>query len=225
MLRVICFHCPEGVPRPFAGQKKIGELVSDSFGSKAQVEYEKGRPFVSGADGERRIIHPEYRESFCLEREGELWKLCKKGTSVELISEGKAYLSVAHSGKMAVCALSNQPVGIDVEPVSRTPRMLRKSFSEEEQEYCRIHESESLPPELVIFTRKEAIMKGSCQTTFRTYRELNLVKNGALRPEEAGLQLRSFLTDGYLISVASQTSLQIVEKKIFFLDTEKIGRG
>ncbi len=214
MLRVVCFRCPGEIPRPFAVRPEILELVRASFGPEAYVAYDSGRPVVRGADGEERTLL--VAESFFPAPEGALWKLCKNPGPVALSRSGtEAHLSVAHSGGMAVCALSSLPVGVDVEPANRKTRGLRRSFSEEEQVYCRLHEGEIPPPELVIFTRKEAVMKGSGQATFRTYRALKLAENRALRPEEAGLRLCSFLVGDYLVSVAAQTSLQIVEKKFF----------
>ena len=224
MLRVICFRCEGGIPRPFAAQDEVLKLVRASFGPGAYVEYESRRPVVRGADGGERMLRVE--EHFSLSPQGTLWKLCKTPGPAALRCGGTgAYLSVAHSGEMAVCALSDRPVGVDVEPADRAVTALRRSFSEEEREYCRLHEGEYPSPELVIFTRKEAVMKGSGRATFRAYRALKLAENGALRPEEAGLKLLSFLTEGYLVSVAARTSLQTVEKKIFSPSAEKIGRG
>lgn len=224
MLRVVCFHCADEIPRPFAARPEILELARASFGPEAHVVYENRRPVVRGADGGERALRVE--ESFSLSPGDVLWKLCKNPGPVTLRFRGTgAYLSVAHSGAMAVCALSSLPVGVDVEPMNRETRELRRSFSEEEQAYCRLHEGECPCPELVIFTRKEAVMKGSGQATFCTYRALKLAENGALRQEEKGLRLCSFLVGEYLVSVAARTSLQTVEKKIFSPSTEKIGKG
>ena len=152
MLRVVCFHCADEIPRPFAARPEILELARASFGPEAHVVYENGRPVVRGADGGERALRVE--ESFSLSPGDVLWKLCKNPGPVTLRFRGTwAYLSVAHSGAMAVCALSSLPVGVDVEPMNRETRELRRSFSEEEQAYCRLHEGERPCPELVIFTR------------------------------------------------------------------------
>ena len=84
--------------------------------------------------------------------------------------EGKPYLmdsdyhfSLSHSGSFAACALSDAPVGIDLERrVRMRDALLRRSFSPEEQALIREHADPSL-----LFTRlwtgKESCVKATGQ--------------------------------------------------------------
>lgn len=84
---------------------------------------------------------------------------------------GKPYLkghenihfNISHCDGWVVCALSDRPVGIDVEKVGTTsPRMAQKMLTEKEQEYLRQYEGRAFDYAAVFYrfwTLKESYLK------------------------------------------------------------------
>lgn len=80
-------------------------------------------------------------------------------------TEGDLYFNISHSGRIALCALSDRPIGVDIEP-------LRKSFTEKEEGIARRFFTEEEQRLLAasfdkgeiftkIWVRKEALVKKS----------------------------------------------------------------
>ena len=94
-------------------------------------------------------------------------------------SDGKPYLlgtkvhfSLSHSGSFAACALSDHPVGLDLEQRGRMSEpLLRRSFSPEEQSLVRAAED----PDLLftrLWTGKESFVKATGQGVLSPLREI-----------------------------------------------------
>lgn len=76
-----------------------------------------------------------------------------------IIGHPDIYFNFSHSGNIALCALSNQPVGADVETLRKiTPSLIRFTMNDNEQ--TQIHSSANPTIQFLFFwTRKEALLK------------------------------------------------------------------
>lgn len=109
-----------------------------------------------------------------------------------------AKISLSHSGDIAVCAISSNDVGIDIEKVKEiTPRQKYKFFTKEETDYVNSLESDINIRFLEVWTRKEALFK-CCGLSL-----LELSKTSVLG-ENKEFSLKTELSDGYIISVCEQ---------------------
>ena len=70
------------------------------------------------------------------------------------------HFSLSHSENMAVCVISDKPVGIDVEKIRPVnPEVAKKCFTEKEQEYVFSDKSKTRARFFEIWTKKEAYIK------------------------------------------------------------------
>lgn len=112
--------------------------------------------------------------AFGLEKEGFCYEELEIATTPEgkpyLISHPDVYFSLSHSGEYAVCVISNQNVGVDVENKQRKlllegnreklMSVARMSFSEAEYEaFVSSSDEEQIENFLKLWTRKEAVSK------------------------------------------------------------------
>ena len=94
--------------------------------------------------------------------------LCEEGIKATLesdssgrpyLSGAELYVSIAHSGEMAICAISENPVGIDVERIKPINlKLINKVCTEREKAYVEKAQDPSLSF-LEIWTAKEAYFK------------------------------------------------------------------
>ena len=90
--------------------------------------------------------------------------LCSDGRGAPILEGTGLFVSIAHSGNYAVCALSDTPVGIDIEEVRpMCGRVATGTFSVRENEYLDADgyelSGESLVRFFEIWTAKEAYAK------------------------------------------------------------------
>lgn len=95
--------------------------------------------------------------------------LCRYGISPEKVctdSNGKPvvdgiYFNLSHSGEMVVCAVSEKPVGCDIEQIKDAPkRVAERSFSTAEKEHLKQFSGEAYNREFFrIWTKKESYLK------------------------------------------------------------------
>lgn len=70
------------------------------------------------------------------------------------------HFSLSHSGSLAVCAVSDQPVGIDVEKIKPVNfRVVEKWFTEQERQYIFSDAQKTEERFFEIWTKKEAYVK------------------------------------------------------------------
>lgn len=127
----------------------------------------------------------------------------KKDFSFKRKENGKiitdfCYLSLSHSSDMSVCAISDMPVGVDIEKIKPIKeRKKYRFFTDEENEYVN---SSSLPQIsfLEIWTRKEAYLK--CAEVKSA--ELS---NISVKADFNGFSFKTEKEDGYIISVCQKT--------------------
>ena len=75
------------------------------------------------------------------------------------LTELNAYISLSHSGRLAVCAISENEIGVDIQTVRRADmRVARRFFSEEENELIR-GASDKDRAFFEIWVKKEAYVK------------------------------------------------------------------
>lgn len=69
--------------------------------------------------------------------------------------------NLSHSGDIVICAVSEKPVGCDIEQLKDAPKQVaERSFTEEEKEYLRQFSEEEYNREFFrIWTRKESYLK------------------------------------------------------------------
>ena len=99
------------------------------------------------------------------------------------------HFSLSHSGNLAVCAVSDQPVGIDVEEMRPVDyRVAEKMFTQEEREYVFLTTRRKQQRFFEIWTKKEAYVKrlGKSISDFPNF---NVHKN----PEVYTLQNKKYI--------------------------------
>ena len=117
-----------------------------------------------------------------------------------LLESGELFFSLSHSGTMAVCAASQNPIGVDVEEVREIrAEPLMRFLHEEEQEMIQAAEDRNFAF-LKIWTRNESFGKRSGEGIGRSLKEESLV---SLHPSDS-VFFQEFLADGHLITVCSQ---------------------
>ncbi|MBQ7386362.1 MAG: 4'-phosphopantetheinyl transferase superfamily protein [Ruminococcus sp.] len=120
------------------------------------------------------------------------------GKPVAEVKGNEVFVSLTHSGNFVACALSNTPVGIDLE-VKRdfNPRVL-KALCDAEREFVAKSKDEAIAF-LKIWTAKEAYLKmtGEGLAGFSKAEVLPLVKNG----KWDGLILKSNQTEDYTLTI------------------------
>lgn len=77
-----------------------------------------------------------------------------------LIGENRPHFSLSHSGQWAVCAVSDAPVGVDIDTARCTMRVARRFFSPEEAAYLEFLDGSTQKDALArLWTAKEAYLK------------------------------------------------------------------
>lgn len=112
------------------------------------------------------------------------------------------YFNISHSGDYAVCAVSDVPVGIDIERISGFKKRERYMlFSPEESEF--VNECESEKRFFTLWTMKEAYIK-AIGGTLMDAGKITLVKDGRPSAEYKGYLLKTEYRDGYALTVCEK---------------------
>ncbi len=97
----------------------------------------------------------------------------RRDTNGKPYAEGlDIHFSLSHSGNLAVCAISDKPVGIDVEKVrSVNMHVAEKMFTQKEQYYISSEKRKTQQRFFEIWTKKEAYVKrlGTGITDFQSF--------------------------------------------------------
>ena len=127
-----------------ADRKRISELVLPEEKERSVAAVLLSRRALAEQSGQ-----PESAIHLSWDEEG---KPCAAGTEL--------CFSVSHSGPYVVCAVAEKPIGVDIEPLRRiSPKMMRRSCTEEELGYIRIGDSGADRRFLEVWTAKEALFK------------------------------------------------------------------
>lgn len=147
----------------------------------------------------RKLLAENFKaESICL-------KNLHSGKPVAFIGDKEIFVSISHSGDFVASAISDTPVGIDLE-VKREikPDFLRRALNEEEFAFVRDNESHCHSRQermrfLQVWTAKEAYLKltGEGLSGLKGAHVLPLIKGG----EKDGLILKASHTADYACTV------------------------
>lgn len=152
------------------------------------------RRMAFGEELLRKLISEEY----VVDESDILITNLPSGKPVAEVKGNAVFVSLTHSGNFVACALSNKPVGIDLE-VKRdfNPRVL-KALCDAEREFVAKSKDEATAF-LKIWTAKEAYLKmtGEGLAGFSKAEVLPLVKNG----KWDGLILKSNQTEDYTLTI------------------------
>lgn len=120
----------------------------------------------------------------------------------EYTAEGKPYIAdhpdihfnFSHSGNVALCVLSNQPIGADVETTRKiSPSLIRYTMNESEQ--LQINTSANPVMQFLYFwTRKEALLKLTAQGISNDMKQV--------LAEAENYHLETLQTENYIYSIA-----------------------
>ena len=132
----------------------------------------------------------------------ELWQLPKLPAVIRLAGgkpvfreQPELHFNLSHSGSLALCALSEEPVGVDIEQIRpRRPGLAEYVLSPEEQLWYRDHGTDDAAL-LLLWTRKEAWCKRSGKGLTFPVREITPPLPGTSD------ELRSYRGDGGVASV------------------------
>ena len=132
--------------------------------------------------------------------------------------------SLAHSGNLVICAVSDEPVGCDVEEIRKAPKgVAERYFSESEQAYLSRFSAEEYDKEFFrLWTKKESYVKMTGEglgLPFEEYEILledagaKVIRNG----EVQGCYLSFFEWQGYVISICAENSakVELISKNIW----------
>ena len=116
------------------------------------------------------------------------------------------YFNLSHSDDMVICAVSDKPVGCDVERLRQAPKgIATRYFSEKEQVYLEQFGGEDYDKEFFrLWTVKESYVK-------MTGEGMGLYRGG----EEEKFCVSEMQIDGYLITVCAEdeTPVEVIEER------------
>ena len=124
--------------------------------------------------------------------------------------------NLSHSGSLVLCAVSDRPVGCDVEELREAPRgVAERHFSDSEQAYLSQFSEEEYDKEFFrLWTMKESYVKMTGEGLRVPFEEYELVIEGAeVRVIRKGEMQECYLhkvdLQGHLISICSESSASV----------------
>ncbi len=115
-----------------------------------------------------------------------------------LISPSGLYISLAHSDNMVGCALSERPVGIDLQKIGCvSDKTVQRVCTQSEKEYIKLAHPSAF---YSIWTMKEAYLK-STGCSFAQMIKTSFVKDGKILKQDNILKLEYGINDGYAWAV------------------------
>lgn len=140
-------------------------------------------------------------------------------TEIDVTANGKPYLpnneyyfSLSHSGELAICGFSNDPVGCDIEKKrDKLPRTNKILSPKEEKEFSILNEKEKKDLFFQLWTCKESVTKLIGKGIAYPFQSFSVVEKNQLMKsiciEERQLYLKSFhQIEDYAISLCAETS-------------------
>lgn len=110
------------------------------------------------------------------------------------------FFSISHSGDFAVCAVSDSPVGVDIERMEQfKKRDSYMLFTALESEY--VNKSDSLNRFYTLWTRKEAYIKAKGGKISDAAKAELVTPDFKLLSKYDGFDFKTEFTDGYILSV------------------------
>ncbi len=125
-----------------------------------------------------------------------------------LVGHPNIHFNFSHSGNVALCVLSNQPVGADVETRRRvTPELISYTMNDAEQAHIQTAPEPTIEF-LHYWTQKEAVLKLSGEGIRNNMKEVLAEANN--------IALETILTERYIYSIAqykNQTDVALTRTK------------
>lgn len=152
------------------------------------------RRMVFGYELLSKMLAEKYKVS---EEEVEITNL-PSGKPVAMVKGKEVFVSISHSGDFVASAVSDTPVGVDLEVIREFKPSVLKALSDEEQEFIEKSKDKS-SAFLKIWTAKEAYLKltGEGLKGFSKADVLPVVKNG----KWDGLVLKGVSTEDYYMTI------------------------
>ncbi|MGN1060757.1 MAG: 4'-phosphopantetheinyl transferase family protein [Candidatus Coproplasma sp.] len=124
------------------------------------------------------------------------------------LKEGGVYFNLSHSGTVAVCAISDAEVGVDVQKIRPIDGgLIKKVCTEEEYAFVTADEEGVFERFCRIWTVKESVMKclgaGLSLSTSRIRVDISDSIGAAIDGEESGLCFKEYALNGYRITACS----------------------
>lgn len=111
--------------------------------------------------------------------------------------------SISHSGDIVVCAVSDFPIGVDIEQIKGFKKRERYMlFTPPENEY--VNESDSENRFFTLWTRKEALIKARGGIIADASKAELVTADFELKDNYDGFSLKTEIADGYVLSVANR---------------------
>ncbi len=120
---------------------------------------------------------------------------------------GQGWFNLSHCEKAVCCALSREPVGVDVQPLHRYDGRFRRILSEQERLW--IEQADSDFRFTAVWTRKEAYGKALGVGLGYELAETDFSEVFSSWTAFEGWQLRTWPMDGYFLSVCGREDLEI----------------
>lgn len=172
-------------------------------------------------------IEKEYKEkvnklTMRSSQHGKPYFVEKRESGEEEISEIKFNLS--HSGEMAVCILSNNEVGIDIEKMRKyNPKVADKILSDEEWEF--LQKSEQRDKDFIKFwTLKEAYGKYTGKGLGMDFKQVVFwwQEEGKLQCSDEKVLIYQYeIGQEYILSVCVERNERWQEEKIIFVNSQE----
>lgn len=118
---------------------------------------------------------------------------------------GKTYFSLSHSGNIALCAVSDNEVGADVQEIKPLKRDISpRILTDDEAAALRpLSEDEKTDFLFRIWTEKESVMKFSGLGFALPFKDIDVLSGVKMRGKETRLFLKEYPLAGYKICVCS----------------------
>lgn len=193
------------------------ESVIDTEEYLTPSEQAKRNRFIQQADKDRysvgryliRTILPKYKPNL-----SPLFELEFTLNNKPFLQNSVIHFNLAHSGNWVVLAVSNKPIGIDIEAIKQIPdqeEIMKTCFNNSEIETI-VNSSDSLNSFYKFWTRKEAILKTTGQGIATNLLDINVLDGEHFidleqwNAHQLYLNTYTFQSD-YIISTASELEL------------------
>lgn len=141
-------------------------------------------------------------------------EFCVKDSGYEYISNiSGVYFSISHAEKYCVCAVSDTPVGVDIEEQKRfdkdkTQKRLLRILSEKEmQEFGQLSDEDLASYLATCWTRKEAYSKAKMKGLGIDFKQINTACNDGFSTVS---DLDGYVISVYSVDISSNNSLQLI---------------
>ena len=121
------------------------------------------------------------------------------------LADSRIHFSLSHAGHYAVLAVSEHPVGVDIEPIVKPQVLPRKMLTGEEMKWLEDHPS----PEAfcILWTRLESALKAEGCGLALEQREFSLLSSGT------PWYWDTLIHDGHLLTCAGMSPLSVQTEK------------